>query len=311
MPVAHSERRVGIALVVAAAVAWSTAPFFTRLLPFDPWTILFWRGLFGAATAAAFVLVYARAGIAREFRAIGRPGLLYAGISSLGMIAFVVSLKLTTVAHVAIIYATVPFFAAGLAWLALGEAVRRATLLASGAAFCGVALTAIAGAGEGAVSGDVLAFAMTLLMAGMIVVARHSRGIPMIPAACLAAMLTALASLPFATLWPIGAREMGLLALFGATNVGLGLILFTLGSQLIPAAESALIGSLEAPLAPLWVWLAFAETPRPSTLAGGALVLAAVLAHILLSARAAPVVRRSASAPCPRPPPSLPANPPA
>jgi EamA domain-containing membrane protein RarD len=40
---AQSQHRRGIALVVAAAVAWSTAPFFTRLLPFDSWTILFWR----------------------------------------------------------------------------------------------------------------------------------------------------------------------------------------------------------------------------------------------------------------------------
>ena len=42
----RSQHRLGIALVVAAAIAWSTAPFFTRLLPYDSWTILFWRGLF-------------------------------------------------------------------------------------------------------------------------------------------------------------------------------------------------------------------------------------------------------------------------
>jgi hypothetical protein len=42
----HSQHRLGVALIVAAAVAWSTAPFFTRLLPFDSWTILFRRGLF-------------------------------------------------------------------------------------------------------------------------------------------------------------------------------------------------------------------------------------------------------------------------
>jgi len=47
MTEARSQHRLGIALVVAAAVAWSTAPFFTRLLPHDSWTILFWRGLFG------------------------------------------------------------------------------------------------------------------------------------------------------------------------------------------------------------------------------------------------------------------------
>src|SRR5258708_539622 len=53
MAEAPSQRRAGIALVVAAAVAWSTAAFFTRLLAFDSWTILFWRGLFGGAAIAA------------------------------------------------------------------------------------------------------------------------------------------------------------------------------------------------------------------------------------------------------------------
>jgi len=37
----RSQHRLGIALVVAAAIAWSTAPLFTRLLPYDSWTILF------------------------------------------------------------------------------------------------------------------------------------------------------------------------------------------------------------------------------------------------------------------------------
>jgi EamA domain-containing membrane protein RarD len=61
---AHSQHRLGIALVAAAAVAWSTAPFFTRLLPFDSWTILFWRGLFGGGViAAVLVLTQGRAGL--------------------------------------------------------------------------------------------------------------------------------------------------------------------------------------------------------------------------------------------------------
>ena len=41
---AADRHRTGIALVAASAVAWSTAPYFMRLLPFDSWTILFWRG---------------------------------------------------------------------------------------------------------------------------------------------------------------------------------------------------------------------------------------------------------------------------
>ena len=46
--------------MVAAAVAWSTAPFFTRLLPLDSWTILFWRGVFGGAMITAIMLLIAR-----------------------------------------------------------------------------------------------------------------------------------------------------------------------------------------------------------------------------------------------------------
>jgi EamA domain-containing membrane protein RarD len=57
MTAAHSQHRLGVALVVAAAVAWSTAPFFTRLLPFDSWTILFWRGLFGGGLIAAILVL--------------------------------------------------------------------------------------------------------------------------------------------------------------------------------------------------------------------------------------------------------------
>ena len=52
----RSQHRLGIALVVAAAVAWSTAPFFTGLLPFDSWTILFWRALAGGALVMGAVI---------------------------------------------------------------------------------------------------------------------------------------------------------------------------------------------------------------------------------------------------------------
>jgi hypothetical protein len=45
----RSQHRLGIALVVAAAFAFSTAPFFTWLLAYDSWTILFWRGCSVAA----------------------------------------------------------------------------------------------------------------------------------------------------------------------------------------------------------------------------------------------------------------------
>src|ERR1700704_1785768 len=133
-----SQRRTGIALVIAAAVAWSTAPFFTRLLRLDSWTILFWRGLFGgAAISVILVLTQGAAGL-RDFINMGKGGWLVASLSMLGMITFIPSLQLTSVSNVAIIIATGPFVAAAMAWIWLRESLRSRTLLAMLVAFCGV-----------------------------------------------------------------------------------------------------------------------------------------------------------------------------
>ena len=271
--------------MVFSTVAWSTAGYFTRLIVLDSWTILFWRGVFGGATAFAYLGLRHRGGLAREVRRIGRPGLWFSVVSALGMTTFLTALKLTTVAHFAIIYATIPFVAAVMAWVFLRERSSASTLIASAAACLGVVVMVGAGAGEGGALGDVLSVITTLLMGVMIVMARRRRGIPMIPAAGLSALLAAAFALPFAHVWPINTPNLLELALFGATNMGLGLILFMQGSQLVPAAESALIGSLEAPLAPFWVWLAFGETPVAATIVGGAIVMAAVLAHVSFGAR--------------------------
>src|SRR5260221_6612570 len=89
MATAHSQHRAGIAVVVAAAVAWSTAPFFTRLLPFDSWTILFWRGLFGGVLIAAIlVLMQGRARL-RDLNGVGRNGWLVASLPTFGMVCFI------------------------------------------------------------------------------------------------------------------------------------------------------------------------------------------------------------------------------
>src|SRR6185369_8626357 len=84
-----AQRRKGITLVVAAAVAWSTAAYFTRLLPFDSWTILFWRGLFGAAMIAAILVLLQGWNGLRDFIRMDRYGWLVASLSALAMVCFI------------------------------------------------------------------------------------------------------------------------------------------------------------------------------------------------------------------------------
>jgi drug/metabolite transporter (DMT)-like permease len=73
--------------------------------------------------------------------------------------------------------------------------------------------------------------------------------------------------------------------LFGVSQTGLAFFLVTVGSRLIPATDSALISTLETPLAPVWVWLAFGEVPTGAAIIGGILVLGAVVGHIVAEDR--------------------------
>src|SRR5437879_8968996 len=179
MAAAHSQHRAGIALVVAAAVAWSTAPFFTRLLHFDSWTILFWRGLFGGGLITALlVLTQGRAGL-RDLIATGRSGWLVACLSTLGMVSFIPALQLTSVSNVAIIIATGPFIAAAIAWIWLRESLRSRTLLAMLVAFCGVIIIVGGASGSSDVLGIALACFMILVISAMTVLVRRHKGTPM------------------------------------------------------------------------------------------------------------------------------------
>ncbi len=277
-----SSRRTGIALVTVAAVAWSTAPFFTRLLHFDSWTILFWRGLFGGGLITAFLLLaQGRAGL-RDLIETGRSGWLVACLSTLGMVSFIPALQLTSVSNVAIIIATGPFVAAGLAWIWLREAARLTTLFASLVALCGVAII-VGNAGGGSDAGGIgLACLMTLAIAAMTVAIRRHKQVSMVAAAALSNFLGSLVSIPFAEgLANVTATDVFILAMFGFFQVALGLTLFVLGSRQLPSGQASLIATLETPLMPFWVWLAFQEIPSSRALVGGALVMGAVLADII------------------------------
>src|SRR5215475_15130282 len=99
MQSADRQHRTGIILIVAAAIAWSTAPFFTRLLHFDSWTILFWRGLFGGTSIALFLVLTQGLNGARRLMVLNASGWLVAGLSTIGMVSFIPSLQLTSVAN--------------------------------------------------------------------------------------------------------------------------------------------------------------------------------------------------------------------
>jgi drug/metabolite transporter (DMT)-like permease len=129
-------------------------------------------------------------------------------------------------------------------------------------------------------TGDFLAVVMTFFMAAMMVLIRKYPKTPSVLAAgsvsSLQVMIVGgLIGEPLAVV----PHEIGLLVAFGSVQA-LGIILLTEGAKLIPASLSALIGTLEIPLAVLGALIILAEVPGSATLGGGAIVLLAIILQI-------------------------------
>lgn len=253
----------------------------------DSWTIVFWRSVFAALSVLAFLL--ARSGLAGTLRAFPRMGLAGVAVAlcfATATTAFVIALGHTTVANVLLMGAGVPLLAALMSWLLFKEAVAPSTWLAIGGVILGVAIMVSDSLG-GAVSpiGDGLALLVALVFSTAAVITRRKADISMAPAVCAGTALAALVAATQATGLAVGWTDFAWLVAFGSLNLGLGLALFVTGARLMPAAAATLIGMLEPALGPVWVWLAYGETPAPRTLAGGGVILAALALHVALEWR--------------------------
>jgi drug/metabolite transporter (DMT)-like permease len=270
-----SDQRRGRFFVALAAVAWSSAGLFQRELSVGVATQVGGRALFATLGVGLYVAISERGNVLGSLRATGRSGLAIVVLLAVSSGSFLVALNYASVANVLFMQALAPLIAAGLGTL-LGEPVPRRTWLAMFVALAGVALM-VGGPGRPSTLGLCLSLLVSVSFAATLVITRHRRDVSMAPATCLSQLVVLLAAAPFVHPGEAGAKDVLLLATLGITQIGLGFVFLTIGGRLIPAGEVALITLLEIVLGPLWVWLFLSERPAALTLAGGVVVLAAVL----------------------------------
>lgn len=269
-----SIRRTGIILVVVSAIVFSSAGIFTRGVSTEAWGVIFWRG----TAAALFTLIYlvVRGKFFDEVRAFGKPALLVTVMMAAGTAAFIPAFKLSSVANVALIYSAAPFIAAGLSWVFIKEPPTKMVILASLAAFAGVLVIVSGSFGGSQIRGDLLALFMTLMMAGVMVVYRkHPATTAALPAA-----LSSILLLPFALMvgkpFEASADEMPILITFGFV-FAIASVTLSEGARRLPSAETALLSTLEMPLAPILAFLVLSEPPTLPVLTGGLIIFLAVI----------------------------------
>ncbi len=281
----------GLGITTLGVLVLTPDSLLVRLIGLDTWTMVFWRGgLIMLALSAGLILYYRRQTLARVL-AIGRTGLAVAGLFSLSSVLFILALNNTSVANTLIIVAASPLLAAVLTRAFLADPVPLRTWMAILAAGTGIMVLVSDSPRGGTLAGDLAALGTATCLAVNFSLIRRGRARNMIPAMALSGGLSAVAMVPLASPLAVAPGQVGLLLLLGLVVLPLALGLTTLGPRYLPAPEVALILLLETVLGPFWVWLVLDEAPSAYALAGGAIVIAALVLHsmaALMAQRARP-----------------------
>lgn len=289
-PDAH---KYGLLFVFAAGVLWSTVGLGIRLIEDAVvWQILLYRSI--AMSLFLYVVIRVRSGESPfvQVRRVGFPSVI-AGLSLVAAYSGgIYSIQNTSVANAMLLFATAPFMAAVLGWIILRERVRVATWGAIAVATVGIAIMVADKSGSVVLKGSLAALGSAFGFAVFTVALRWGRTGEMLPSVFLSGLFATFATfaicqvsgLSIALSVQDGAISMGM----GVFQVGAGLILYTLGSRSLPAAELALLSLAEVLLGPLWVWLFLGETASLNTLIGGAVLLAAIAGNALSGKRRKP-----------------------
>lgn len=270
-PLSHMA---GVILVCTSAIVFSTAGIFTKGVEANAWSVIFWRGLGAAVLSLAYV--WLKGDLQDEIARFGRSAFLVTLVAASGSAAFISSFKFTSVTNVVLIWATAPFVAAALTWILIGERPTLRITLTSVLALIGVAMTLRGSVGTGHLTGDLLALWMTLMMSIFYVIYRIWPDTPTVLPNVFASVILLVPGWQFGAPMTTTGPEIGILLAFGLV-FAVASITLTEGARRIPAAQTALLGAIETPLAPIWAWLLLRELPTGWAVIGGTLVMIAVI----------------------------------
>jgi drug/metabolite transporter (DMT)-like permease len=277
---------IGSIFALLAGSFWSLGSLAVRLAQgADPFQYLTIRGI-GALILMEAVAVANGRGILLPRFLRATPVDFVAAVSMMAAaIFFILSLRLTTVADAVFFSSTSPLQTAVMARLVLGERIGRAGLVAIAIGVAGLLVMIGGDIGGGSLMGNIFAFASATCFAVYAVALRAAPGRDWSVAMSGYGFLTFAVCLAFtlaAGRSPVvPAFDAGLALAHGIVLIGVGNLFFLQASRQVSAVGLTVLAQSETVLAPIWVYLALGERPSLTTLAGGALILAAIVLQAL------------------------------
>ncbi len=284
-------------MVLCAGMFWSIIPVGVRSFDYaDVWQILFYRSM-GLLPITYWLIHYQSGGRAIEtIRQSGYSAVLGALGLVCAYIGGIAAVRMTSIANAAFLFATAPFLTAVLGWIILREPLRRVTIVALLIALAGIYLMVSDSINQGNWLGDLLAITSAIGFAVFAISLRAGKLRNSLPVVFLGGTFALI--LAFCLSFIVGRGisiplpEIVLALALGAFLLGIGMILCTLGSKVVSAAELTLLCMTEVVFAPIWAWLFLNEVPGSTVLVGGGIVIFAIVLNALTGIRHKPALPR-------------------
>ncbi|MFO1133015.1 MAG: DMT family transporter [Hyphomicrobiales bacterium] len=288
----------GVLFAAAGAACWSMAGGLVRLTHgIDAWQIVFYRSAVVLFCMLVWLGLRFRGELGWRAREAGVNAVIAGVAIGTAGLVFIIAMFYTTVADAVFMTGVSPFLSAILGLWILRERIPAITWTAMCVAMFGMGIIFYGNAGGGAFVGTLLALYSAFCFSCYAVMLRWGQKTDMSVALIWNAVylvlvvgLVILLPTPLRAThgvadFAIGWQNFGLCFVMGAVQLTLGLILFTIGSRSVPAAQLALIALVEPTLSPLWAWLASGELPPVWTFIGGAVIVAAIVIQALFASR--------------------------
>lgn len=271
----------GALIVFASGLFFSFGGLaFRSVEDIGPWQYLFFRGV-GMLLAAAVVLGVRYWGRYDDLFSGVERGHVLAGVVLGGMnTLFIVSLSVATVAFVLVLQTLAPLAAAYFSWLIMGERPAASVLIATAISMLGVVVMVWGSISEDLSPWGLLAALIPLGFGYYTTLIRSARRIdPSVPLviAGITLLVVGCAVVLGGGGFDAAPSEAAVGIFAGSALLALPLAVFNIAQRVVPAPEAAILIMSEIILAPLWVWLFVGEAASTSTLAGGAIILVAVV----------------------------------
>ena len=283
--------KIAIPVVLFAGLLWSFGPLVVRHMDnphLVPWQYIFGRGLTIFILLNLYLFFEEGKNFYKNYFKIGLSGIIGGSGLGVAMITFIYSITNTSAAVTLLCLAAMPFFTALLAFLFLRERISFNVWISIILASVGILIMAIGNTGEKSLAGFIFGLTSSIGFSIFSVTLRWKKETPKFTTVAFSGLFcfifASIVILIKDQVFFASSYNGSLFSLHG-TLVCFGLILYSIGSKAIPAAELTLLSLTEVVGGIFWVWLpifGINEVPSTNTIIGGFFLFVSLIYYSLI-----------------------------